>query len=46
MDDKKKKYMKPEADVFDFCNDDIITLSTATANNAEWTGDDNMEDWA
>lgn len=42
MDDKKKKkYIKPEADVLDFINEDIIT----TSNNANWVNDDNMEDW-
>ena len=27
MDDKKKKFVLPEADVVDFVNDDIITTS-------------------
>ena len=41
MDDKKKKYTKPEAEIIDFANEDIITVS----NNANWVGDDNTEDW-
>ena len=41
MDDKKKKrYVIPEAEILDFANDDIITLSsgdTATWNDGgEW----------
>ena len=40
MDDKKKKFIAPEADVLDFANDDIITLSageTAGWNDGgEW----------
>lgn len=35
MDDKKKKkYVIPEAEILDFANDDIITLSGA--ETAEW----------
>ena len=45
MDDKKKKYIIPEAEVVDF-NDDIITLSALNANNVNWIDDDNTEDWA
>ena len=47
MDDKKKKkYVIPEAEVINFNNEDIITLSAGT-NNAEWggAGDDNYENW-
>lgn len=45
----KKKFKNPEAEVIDFNNDDIITLSNAA--QAEMTGglfgnDDNTEDWA
>ena len=46
MDDKKKKYLIPEAEVVDFKNDDIITLSARNANNINWIEDDNTEDWA
>ena len=42
MDDKKKKYVKPEGDIVDFANEDIITES----NHIDWIGDDNTEDWA
>ena len=36
MNDKKKKkeFVKPEAEIVDFANDDIITLSSQT--EAEW----------
>ena len=46
MDDKKKKYVIPEAEFVDFANDDIITWSGLDANNNDWVGDDNTEDWA
>ena len=46
MDDKKKRFAIPEAEVVDFANEDIITLSAQDANNANWIGDDNTEDWA
>lgn len=36
MDDKKKKYAKPEAEVMDFRNDDIITESLTLEDNATW----------
>ena len=45
MDDKKKKYVIPEAEIIDFANDDIITLSGLLSNNANWLEDDNTEDW-
>ena len=34
MDDKKKKFIAPEADVLDYANDDIITLSSN--DTAQW----------
>ena len=38
MDDKKKKFIAPEAEVLDFANDDIVTVrSTAPA---PWGGGD------
>ena len=40
MDEKKKKYISPEADILEFANDDIITLSAG--DTAEWTGG---EEW-
>ena len=41
MDDKKKKFIIPEAEVIEFTNDDIITRS----GNADWEEDGNWEDW-
>ena len=41
MNDKKKKFVIPEADIVVFTKEDIITVS----NNANWIGDDNMEEW-
>ena len=38
---EEKKYLKPEMEVIEFVND-IVTVS----NNADWNGDDNMEDFA
>ena len=48
MNDKKKKkeYVIPAAELVDFANDDIITLSSLDTNNGGWVGDDNTEDWA
>lgn len=42
MDDKKKKYAKPEAEVVDFAKEDIITLSggTGTAGWDDGFGED------
>ena len=50
MDDKKKKYVVPEAEVVDFVTEDIITESLASGEQAEMTGgvwgnDDNTETW-
>lgn len=44
MDDKKKKYLKPEAEVVDYSAEDIITLSVGT-QNGNWADDDNGEDF-
>ena len=44
MDDKKKKkYVIPEAEIIDFKNEDIITLSILDQAGADWTTDDNGE---
>ena len=40
MDDKKKKFVIPDAEVVDFAMEDIITES---AN--EWATDNNTEFW-
>ena len=46
MNDKKKnkKYVIPEADLVEFANEDIITLS-GFANTLFWGEDDNQEDF-
>ena len=43
MDDKKKKYTKPEANVIDFEGEDIVTVSVVDAE-ATW-GDGTQENW-
>ena len=49
MDDKKKKFIMPEADLVSFSNDDIITLSGGATQEAMGDGvfgdDDNTEGW-
>ena len=49
MDDKKKKkFIIPEAEVIDFHNNDIITLSDGTQRGMDgglWGDDDNTEGW-
>ena len=48
MDDKKKKFILPDAEVVDFANDDIITLSGATQEAmgvGVFGNDDNTEAW-
>ena len=44
MDDKKKKYVIPEAEIVDFAENDIITLSNGV-QAALWEDDDNGETW-
>ena len=40
MDDKKKKYKEPEAEIVKFTVDDIITASLAeSAEEPGWTGE-------
>ena len=41
MDDKKK-YERPEAEIVDFSNEDIITMSTG-AVEAGWTDGEDFE---
>ena len=43
MNDKKKKYLKPEADITEFASEDIITLSGV--GKLYWGGEENYEDW-
>ena len=40
--EEKKKYAKPEAEIVDFVNEDIITESLTNDGNAGWgaTGED------
>lgn len=44
MIDKKKKFIMPEADVIDFSDEDIITLSGGTAT-ADWDNGGYREPW-
>ena len=48
MDDKRKKFLTPNAEVVDFSNEDIITLSGAT-ETANWyesqSNGDNQENF-
>lgn len=44
-DKKKKKFIIPDAEVVDFENQDIITLSNGGEAGADWTKDDNGEGW-
>lgn len=41
--DEKKKYVKPEVEVIDFVENDIITASLLNRGIASWT--DESEDW-
>lgn len=43
MNDKKKKFIIPEAEMVDFGNNDIITISGVATNNADWTQDPDVE---
>ena len=43
MNDKKKKFIIPEAEMVDFGNNDIITISGADATNTDWTQDADVE---
>lgn len=42
--DEEKKFIVPEAEIVDFTNEDIITLSGAIQGGF-WGDDDNAEDW-
>ena len=43
-DKKKKKYVVPEAEILDFANDDIVTVSADTESGG-WNTDNNTESW-
>ena len=45
MDDKKNKYVIPEAEIVNFGNNDIITISGLDTNNTDWTLDPDGEDF-
>lgn len=45
MDDKKNKYVVPEAEIVNFGDNDIITISATGANNANWGLDPDGEDF-
>lgn len=40
-DNKKKKYVNPQAEIIDFAEDDILTIS---GNANWWIEDDNQEE--
>ena len=42
MEDKKKKFLRPELEIVDFENDDIITGSglAEAQGNADWSDED------
>ena len=40
-DNKKKRYISPEAEIVDFAEDDILTIS---GNANWWIEDDNQEE--
>ena len=43
MDDKKKKYVVPEAEIVDFALEDIITGSLTRGEALDWGDDDNTD---
>ena len=45
MDDKKKKYVVPEAEIIDFANDDIITQSLARGSTLNWGDETDVDNW-
>ncbi len=42
---KREKFVMPLAEIIDFVNDDIITLS-GVEKNGIWEDDDNSEIWS
>ena len=44
MDDKKKKFVIPDAEVVDFAMEDIITESLMGLGTLNWGDDDNKEE--
>lgn len=45
MNDKKKKFAVPEAEVVDFANEDIITSSLNDAEAFDWNEGGNRQKW-
>lgn len=45
MDDKKKKFEMPKAEVVDFANDDIITASLQNAEAFDWNEGGDRQEW-
>ena len=45
MDDKKKIFVIPEAEIVGFANDDIVTISGAE-ETAGWSDGEREEGWA
>lgn len=44
--DEEKKFIVPEAEIVDYSNDDIITMSgVGLAGVDDWRNDDNWETW-
>ena len=39
MDDNKKKYKKPEAEILEFAADDVIATSLTEDSTPGWTGE-------
>ena len=40
MNDEKKKFVKPEAEVIDLVKEDIITFTNSDVFPENWTGED------
>ncbi len=45
MENKKKRFIKPEAETVEFFNDDIITDSLTEENAFDWNNGGNRESW-
>ena len=45
MDDKKKKFIMPDAEIVDFNNEDIITASVQTEGGNDWNLYPDVEDF-
>ena len=45
MDDKKKRFIMPEAEIVAFNNDDIVTASTMSVGGNEWNEYPDIEEF-